>query len=200
MGKRRSNTLSRRKPTRPYRPVYWISAEGQTERDYFQMDVFRKLNVSIRFPKNVSLTRTNPAVILQRLKKELESSGLRKGDEAWVVVDVDEWDEKEFAKLLNWSQSNSQYHLAISNPKFELFLLLHFEEGIGCTTASKVDETLNRYMHDYDKHIKSSQFDIEAIQHAVKHAEAKRMTQADEIPVPGITDVYKLVQHLLKAS
>ncbi len=198
MGKRRADTLNRGKPTRHLRPVYWISTEGQTERDYFQMDVFRELDVSIRFPRNVSSTRTNPAFILQNLKKELESIDLSEGDEAWVVVDVDEWDEQEFTKLLKWAHSNDRYHVAISNPKFELFLLLHVDEGIGCTTASKIDETLKRRIPSYDKHIDSSQFDAETIQHAIERAETKRMTQTDEIPGPGTTDVYKLAQHLLR--
>lgn len=39
MAKRKNNTLSRKTRNRPYRAVYWVSAEGKTEKDYFKMDV-----------------------------------------------------------------------------------------------------------------------------------------------------------------
>ena len=35
MARRKKDSLARRTGTRKYRPVCWVSAEGQTERDYF---------------------------------------------------------------------------------------------------------------------------------------------------------------------
>ena len=36
----------------------------------------------------------------------------------------DEWDDAEFAELLAWAKVDPRHHLAISNPKFELFSYL----------------------------------------------------------------------------
>ena len=99
MGKRRNNTLVRRTGQRPYRPVCWVSTEGTTERDYFRMAVFKDTRASVKYPKDVHPSRRNPAAVLKRLQKEIGSEGLRKGDEAWIVVDMDNY-EGELGELL----------------------------------------------------------------------------------------------------
>ena len=197
MARKRQDTLSRRTGTRKYRPVCWVSAEGQTERDYLRMAAFKDAPVSVRFPKDIHPGRRNPAQVLKRFVKAMREEDFRKGDEAWVVVDVDEWDESEFAGLLAWAKSDSRHHLAISNPKFELFLVMHFEKGNGCTTAPSVDAALKRHMSGYDKRLRRGQFSVEQVRTAAANARAKRAGCASDIPDPGMTDVFLLVESLI---
>ena len=133
---RRSNkeSLKRKTGGREYRAVCWVSAEGQTEKDYLRMDAFKGASMAVKFPKDVHPDRRNPAAVLKRFQKAMRTEDFRKGDEAWIVVDVDNWGDGEFAELLSWAESDPRYHLAVSNPKFELFLVMHFERGNGCTT------------------------------------------------------------------
>jgi len=198
VSKRKSNSLTRRISMRKYRDVCWVSAEGQTEKDYFSMKVFRNQSVSVKFPKDTHPSRRNPAAVLKRFQKTLGENDFRAGDEAWLVIDIDEWDKEEFVALLTWADADERYHLAISNPKFELFLLMHFEKGNGCTTAHQVDMHLKRYMPTYDKRIKADQFDIDDVMTAVSNAGTKRASCDDVLPAVGTTDAYKLVQSLLK--
>lgn len=158
MARRKRDSLARRTGTRKYRPVCWVSAEGQTERDYFTMDAFRDAGKAIRFPKDIHPDRRNPAAVLKRFQKALRTEDFRAGDEAWIVVDVDEWDRGELEALLAWARKDDRRHVAISNPKFELFLVMHFEKGNGCTTASSVDAALRRHMPGYDKRLRRGQF------------------------------------------
>jgi len=51
--------------------------------------------------------------------------------EAWLVIDKDDNNDEKLRKVYEWSQSKDNYGLALSNPKFEYWLLLHFEEGKG---------------------------------------------------------------------
>lgn len=198
MSRRRKDTLKRKQPTRQYRSVCWISAEGQTERDYFTMDVFRgSSGMSIKFPEKIHPSRTNPSAVLKRFKKALAKCDFRKTDKAWIVVDVDTWNEAEFKELLDWAQSDSRFNIAISNPKFELFLIMHFENGNGCTTSERVDSVLKRYIAGYNKRLKSSQFDLETVCGAVEHAKQKRKSCKSNIPDPGMTDVHLLIEALL---
>lgn len=197
MVKRRNDTLRRGKPTRAYRKVVWLSSEGQTEKDYFSMDVFRALPVSIKFPKNIHPNRTNPAAVLKRFKKALRENDFRKADEAWLVIDIDVWDKKEFVKLLKWARDDARHHLAVSNPKFELFLIMHFERGNGCTTPGQVDTRLKKLIPGYDKRLKPNQFDIEQVKVAVENARIKRVSCSADLPEAGMTDVYELVARLL---
>ena len=100
MARRKSGLAPRRTNVRDYRCVCWVSAEGATERDYLGMAVFKDAQVSVKFPKNTHPNRHNPAAVLKRFEKVLRENDFRAGDEAWLVVDVDDWDEDEFGELL----------------------------------------------------------------------------------------------------
>lgn len=161
------------------------------------MSVFKGLpDVAVKFPTNIHPSRRNPSQVLARFRKSM-AKGFRPGDEAWLVVDVDTWDASEFDEILAWEESSPQFHLAISNPKFELFLIMHFERANGCTTASVVDERLKRHMPGYKKRIKPTQFNVAAISTAVENARLKRAGCKARIPQPGMTDAHLLVSRLL---
>lgn len=145
MAKRKGNPLKRKTGSREYRAICWVSAEGQTEKDYLQMDIFRTSDIIIRFPRNIHPGRRNPTAVLKRFHKAMRTEEFREGDEAWIIVDVDTWDETEFSQLLDWTKEDPRHHLAISNPKFELFLIMHFERGGGCTTPQIVGAVLKRH-------------------------------------------------------
>ena len=56
--------------------------------------------MSVRFPKNTHPNRHNPAAVLKRFEKALRENDFRAADEAWLVVDVDDWGEAELAELV----------------------------------------------------------------------------------------------------
>ena len=197
MARRKKDTLSRRTGTRKCRPVCWVSAEGQTEKDYLRMAAFRDAPASVRFPKDIHPNRRNPSQVLKRFEKAMREEDFRKDDEAWVVVDVDEWDESEFTELLAWAGSDSRHHLAISNPKFELFLAMHFEKANGCTTASAVDAALKRHLPHYDKRLGPTAFSKDEVRAAVENAKAKRAGCKSAFPDPGMTDAHLLADRML---
>lgn len=197
MAKRKNNPLDRKEPRRPYRKVCWVSAEGSSERDYLSMNAFKGLpDATVKFPVNIHPNRRNPSQVLARFRKSM-AKGFRPGDEAWLVVDVDTWDKGEFDEIFAWAESNPSFHLAISNPKFELFLVMHFERANGCTTASVVDERLKHHMPSYKKRIRPTQFNATAITKAVENARLKRAGCKDRFPQPGTTDAHLLVARLL---
>lgn len=193
----KKDTLKRKTGGREYRDVCWVSAEGQTEKDYLRMDVFKNSLVSVKFPKDIHPDRRNPAAVLRRFQKAMRTEDFRKGDEAWVVVDIDTWKEEEFVELLAWMKGDSRHHLAVSNPKFELFLVMHFERGNGCTTPQKVDATLKRYWPRYDKRVSATRFSRDEVKAATENAHMKRKGCEDAIPASGMTDVHLLVERLI---
>lgn len=197
MAKRKNDTLKRPSDKRSYRDVCWVSAEGQTEKDYFSMNAFKGASMAIKFPKNIHPDRRSPSQVLKRFKKVMRTESFRAGDEAWIVVDVDTWGSSEFAELLSWAGEDLRHHLAISNPKFELFLVLHFERGNGCTTPQKVDDALKRYLPRYAKRISATQFTLNDVGAAVENAKTKRAGCKGIVPAPGMTDVHLLVERLI---
>lgn len=193
----KKDTLKRKTGGRQYRNICWVSTEGQTEMDYLSMDVFKESSLVVKFPPNRHPGQNHPIAVLNRLKQKLKSNDFRKGDEAWVVVDIDEWDKDEFSELLEWSASDSRYHMAISNPKFELFLVMHYDSGSGCTTSQKVDASLRNHWPQYKKRIDPNRFSSVEVRSAITYARAKRASCKSLIPDPGMTDMHLLIERLI---
>ena len=196
----KKDALKRKIGGREYRDVCWVSAEGQTEKDYLRMNVFKNAPAAVKFPKDIHPDRRNPAAVLKRFQKAMRTENFRKGDEAWIVVDVDTWGKDEFAELLSWAESDPRHHLAVSNPKFELFLVMHFERGSGCTTPQKVDATLKRYWPRYDKRVSATRFSLDEIKTAVDAARTRRTGCHNTMPAPGMTDAHLLVERLIEGE
>lgn len=73
-----------------------------------------------------------------------------KYDSVWCVFDVDEHphvsDAKEMAR-------DNAIRLAISNPCFELWLLLHFRDCPGMQHRQRIRDLLETHVPHYDKHV-----------------------------------------------
>ena len=85
--------------------------------------------------------------------------GLKKSDEAWLVVDKDQWTDEQLSQLHQWSLKAKNYGFALSNPKFEFWLLLHFEDGSGvsssqiCSQKLELDEKARYGEDDRANHV-----------------------------------------------
>jgi len=69
-------------------------------------------------------------------------------DEVWWVVDVDEHERLHEAKDV--AQANG-IRLAISNPCFELWLVLHFRESPGCQHRHDIQKLTRNFLPGFDK-------------------------------------------------
>lgn len=161
------------------------------------MNVFKNVPMAISFPQNIHPSRHDPKQVLKRFEKAMRKQDFRPNDEAWLLIDIDSWDKNDIKDVLDWAATDKRYHVAISNPKFELFLIMHFGNGNGCTTPSKVDSVLKQHMPKYKKRLSCTAFSKHQICQAVENAERKRKSCNSPIPDAGMTDVYLLVKELL---
>lgn len=74
---------------------------------------------------------SSPPQVLKRMRDYLQKERLKSTDEAWLVVDKDQWTNPQLAELHAWAGQSQNYGFAVSNPMFEYWLLLHFEDGKG---------------------------------------------------------------------
>lgn len=137
--------------------LIFIVCEGQaTEHDYFSKVVskvydniktrIQVINIHEDILKKSKRFRTNdeerlfssskPYNLLDKMNEfkqenEVKYDFSKHDDEFWLVMDVDDHTEKEyietFKNVLDESKKNG-YGCAISNPFFEVWLLLHFDE------------------------------------------------------------------------
>jgi hypothetical protein len=192
----------RRKFQRPlgerrYRKLFIIGVEGkETELQYFGLFNSRESVVHIKCLKNDK--KSAPLHVLKRMQAFLEDASFSESDEAWLVVDRDGWTESQLATLFSWSQKGDHYGLALSNPKFEYWLLLHFEDGDNIGSSRECTDRFERYLPGYNKHIDERKFTWERIYEAIRRAKNRDNPPCTDWPhTIGNTTVYRLVERIL---
>jgi len=115
-----------------------------------------------------------------------------KFDEVWAMFDVDEHPKlKEAIELAD----REGVKVAVSNPCFELWALLHFEDQRGHIERKKLRERLKRHMKGYDKELDFSKlrdtYEAALTRAKALHEAAKKSGQSR--PNPS-TDAYLLTE------
>ena len=141
-----------------------------------------------------------PRHVLKRMEDYLRQEDLRASDEAWLVVDKDQWKDEQLIQLHAWTQRRANYRLALSNPKFEYWLLLHFEDGTGIKSVQNCIDRLKRHLPDYDKGIDPRQLTHQGIENAIRRARLRDTPPCPDWPrAIGGTTVYRLIESILRA-
>jgi len=191
---------ARRPPFREPKPIILIVCEGKnTEPQYF--DGFKRNCRNPRVEILIAREHGVPKTLVETAKEYksmAEADAKRKRDEnlaydsVWCVFDVDEHPHIPDARQM---ARDNDIELAISNPCFELWLLLHFRESPGMQHRHKLREILVRHVPGYDKEVDYAIYS-DGYPQAVKRA-TRLATTAAGAGEPGrnpSTDVYKLTE------
>ncbi len=183
---------------RRYRKLFVISVEGvKTEPQYFELFNKNDQNI-IKISCLKGNHQSSPFQVLKRMENYLKLEGLKKTDEAWLVIDKDQWSFEQIEELFEWSKSKENYGFALSNPLFEFWLLLHFEDGNKIANANECLERLKRHLPEYRKGIDSRKITHEMIHIALRRAKQRDNPMCVDWPkIIGVTTVYKLVEKLI---
>jgi hypothetical protein len=141
-----------------------------------------------------SKRKTSPGQVLDRLKK----ADISKKDSAWIVIDRDTWEEQELNQVYDGCKGKG-YKMALSNPMFEYWILLHFEDGNGIN-AGNVKTRLKTHLPDFTKsHVEVHKIKP-GIDNAIRRAERRDCPSCDKWPLTTGTTVYRLVKELQAAA
>ena len=174
--------------------MYLISTEGEkTEKEYFLM--FNSRTSIVKVKPIVAKRDSSPNKVLARMKANL--SDLKRDDEAWLVVDKDSWNEAQLMELHLWAQTNDTYGFALSNPCFELWILMHFETCGGVHDIRTCRERLKRYIPGYNKGIDPKYFSMDVIKKAIKNAKSLDSPPCRDWPRGTGSTVYRLVDKIV---
>lgn len=153
------DSLRRRAPVRPPLPMILVVCEGEvTEPTY--VNEFRQaygantVRVKVVAPGGDPLLLVDHAIHLRdeaadRAGRERDDN--LRYDEVWCVFDVDE--HARLARALRHAETAS-IHVAVSNPCFELWLLLHFVDHAGPLSAHRVSQQLRKHLPTYRKQVR----------------------------------------------
>ena len=183
---------------RRYRKLIVIAVEGtKTELQYFS--VLRDQQSVVQVKCIRSKHGTSPPQVLKRMKIYLQKEKIKSSDEAWIVTDKDQWTDEQLGLLYDWSQVRNNYGFALSNPKFEYWLLLHFEDGTDITSSRSCGNRLKEHLPSYDKQIDESKFTLERINAAIHRAKLRDNPPCNDWPRNfGSTTVYRLIEKIIQ--
>jgi len=194
---KKPRTFQRPLGERRYKKLFMVSVEGsKTEPQYFVM--FNQLQsiVLVKCLKRPS-TESSPNEVLKKMQGYLRKESLRKTDEAWIIVDKDDWTEGQLRELLQWAKKSENHGFALSNPNFEYWLLLHFEDGKGIANSQECLTRLKKHLPHYKKDIDSKKITLDLITKAIARAKQRDTNRSYDLPPIWSTNVYKLVEKII---
>lgn len=126
-----------------------IASEGKdTERIYFKALAKEytnpRVHVHILERSEAEQNNSSPDHVLKQLNDYKSQYELEADDELWLVVDKDRWTEAMLSCVATECSQEVAMHMALSNPCFELWLLLHIEDSALLTPEEQKQWIENR--------------------------------------------------------
>ena len=130
--------------------VFRLHVEGKiTEREYFQC--IKSRDVHLSFPRSAGL---DPKSLVRNARDDMKKRRRRRShgdfDELWCVFDVDE--HERLAEALTDART-SGLDVVVSNPCFELWLVLHVSDQNAFVSRSQIQRQWERLRLTDGKHL-----------------------------------------------
>lgn len=203
MSKRdRRDSLRRRRAFRTPRPRFLIVCEGtQTEPGYFrEMRHLERSLIELELsPGGVPKTLVERAVEMKRAaetKARSQKDENLKYDQVWCVFDID---EHPFVPEAKQQARDNAIEVAVSNPCFELWALLHFRDQRAHIERGPLHHECKQYMPGYEKRLPTAELHPrleDAVRRARDLSEWQRKRGCDG--ANPTTEVYRLIEEIRK--
>ena len=198
-----------------------IASEGKdTERIYFKAlaKEYTNLRVHVHILERSENEQNNssPEHVLKQLNDYKSKYDLEADDELWLVVDKDRWTEAMLSHVATECSQEVAMHMALRNPCFELWLLLHMEDAASLSPEEQEQWMKNRRKSkNADPYLKvrlrqkmgsyhESSYDaltlIAHIEDAIERARALDKNPTDRWPQTLGTRVYLLAKSVMNRN
>lgn len=188
-----SSRYSRKAATKRYKRKYLLVCEGDvTEPEYFDQlkGLYREAIINITCLKN---HHSDPTSLIKRANREIHS--LLKGDELWIILDMDEWTKEQFAELEQWSAPQKGRYVAISRPCFEIWLIMH-ETTLNDWSKKACQSYFSENISRGKKGLRLNWLTAEKLKKAVTQAKTRDTGQVGIIPNVPTSKVYQLIENI----
>lgn len=203
--------------SRDIQRLFVIATEGvKTEIKYFEEfkseQYYNNQSVYVEVLKRLT-TDSSPDVVIRELNNFAKEYRLRDEDELWMVIDRDKqsWTQREIARIARLC-IQKRYGFALSNPCFEVWLLLHvkdyntyskqkqvalFKNGRANASRSILENELVAICGSYNKSNLNVSHYLPTINVAITRAEALVENETERWPNGFGTHIFKLVKKLI---
>lgn len=217
MRSRNSLMRERREAFRDARLIVIASEGKDTERIYFKALAKEYSNPRVHvhvLERSVDeQNNSSPEHVLKQLNDYKSQYELETDDELWLVVDKDRWTEAMLSRVATECSQEVAMHMALSNPCFELWLLLHIEDVALLTPEEQKQWMENRKKSkNADPYLKArlrqkmgsyheSSYDVQAlmahVENAIERARTLDKNPNDRWPQILGTRVYLLAKSVI---
>ena len=181
----------------PFRDASFIiiACEGaKREKVYFETLAKgnQRIKIKVLSPKEDNVGHSAPHWILERAISYTEEIGANKYDTLWFVLDIDKW-KRKILETIN-SECKPNWFLALSNPCFEVWLIMHYLDPseIDSISCKQLKAELNTKTNGGYK----VEIALKAVNHAITRA--KSVDQSDHyLPLLKTTKIYLLVDQII---
>jgi hypothetical protein len=182
-------------------------------KQYFKHLALRRVRVVV-LSTPAERGESAPTHVVERLKAAYDiyaaKKQIQKGDEFWIFLDRDHhFKGTHTAQTLEALRvgKTAGFEVAISNPCFELWLLLHHEEvspDADLDNCASVESSLRARLGSYNKtNILPGQFPLDLVETAIRRARALEKSPDSPnslLPLPIGTRVYRLLEKILSPA
>lgn len=192
-----------------------IAAEGkETENIYFEaMKRLRQAsNVHVEILRRDDHA-SSPIVVYDQIQQFKKEYNIEEDDQLWVVVDRDKWTAKMLKSVAQYCYRDPHLNFCVSNPCFELWLVLHVEDINSLSEdernkmranrkSSKRGATfLKKRLRGHLGSYQESNYDVErlisTVDVAIERADALDNNKQDRWPQDLSTRVYRLARSIM---
>jgi len=177
------------------------SEDDKAVKQYFELFESTRVQFNVL---NTDDGKSSPQAVLERIDKYKAENQIGEGDEFWIVTDVDHWATpghvKNLIEVLRKSKQKG-VSVAISNPCFDLWLLLHFAD-LPASQTRKCDD-IGALIRDtvgyYNKlRIYELPFSMDLVERAIARSRAAD-PDGKILEING-THVYRILEEMAKAE
>lgn len=188
--------------------LFAIACEGEKrEPEYFRLFSFMSKRIKVDIIEDVvsdeNVTnrykhthRSAPRWVLDRAITYIDKEGLIEDDELWFVIDTDRWTDRQIRYLVDFCNNHPNWHIAISNPCFEVWLYFHKSSII----ENSLSETCEQFKYEISTFEKGGYHPCKFITHLQDAIDNAKKADKDPLhfnPFHKTTKVYLLAEALL---
>jgi len=212
--KARNHNHIYRPRVRTCKPLLRIYCEGTTEKYYFKQVKYRFRDSNLQVKLKIKEKKDAQDQLIESVKKTINYENINleddKEDSIWCVIDVEEnklnWDST--VEKIKSFQNNKNKFVIVSNPSFEVWLLLFFKYSTRRYTNKELCEELTQLLkvRNYSRQIKGKNIRnymdyfkdvdkaIKAAKKQVKFHKGRDLLDYESNPV---TQIYKIFEKLM---
>lgn len=192
MTRKRGNTSFQRR-----KALEILAVEGSSERIYF--DRLLRLGDTDLVVRTINCHGGDLRSVRHVCESVLKDRNLMQGDYLGVVMDVDNTPHRDILEFIEWCEGRG-IEVYISNPSFEVFLLMHFTNVPSGYSQHDLEDALGKQLgRRYDK-AEGIVISDESVRAALGRADRtlpSKFGTDDCIDRPGTTTVHRLVRKIV---